>query len=352
MASSERIHVEVTVALVTDANHQVLLIYNDNWGMFTFPMTRRRRSLHGNEPLIQAALRAASQAIGVPVHIVEEDQRPKRLKAKLESGRQLTDKVYTYNVFHTEPHPDFAGRLQIRQPHLWLSPHVVLSGAYEPISESARLILCTVLADFEIPARVQRTSNLIIQRNHPERGLQFLMRRNPDWGFTLPAKRWQPPDSARLEEHPTLALAAAERVAREELGLAVGTDVTLSPATLPGLTTHGVSDTKGAPAYGAATDYMHSLFDATLHHPENLRSDRALAWVTPEEIQYRWTAASHGEPGAPQGPAGEISRTAYEVLAHLGLIAENEDPDIDELANDVIRRFAQRWLDEFGSGHG
>jgi hypothetical protein len=141
-------------------------------------------------------------------------------------------------------------------------------------------------------------------------------------------------------------------VAREELGLEVGTDVTLAPARSPELTTHGTSETKGAPAYGAATDYVHSLFDATLRHPEKLRSERALAWVTPEEILHRWTAASHGEQGAPQGPSGTISRTAYEVLFHLGLIPENEDPDIDELASAEIRKFAKRWFEEFGGSQG
>jgi hypothetical protein len=237
MSDSERVHVEVTVALVTDQNHQVLLIFNDIWGMFTLPMTKRRRSLQRNEPLTRAALRAASEAIGVPVCIVEEDQGPKRLMGKLESGRQLQDKVYTYKVFQTEPHPEFATRLQIRQPHVWLSPHLILSGAYEPISESARFILRAVLSHFEIPTRVQHTSDLVIQRKHPERGLQFLLRRNPDWGFSLPAKRWHPPESAGPEEYPDLALAAAERVAREELGLVVGTDVTLAPARSPELTT-------------------------------------------------------------------------------------------------------------------
>jgi hypothetical protein len=347
MTESGRIHVNVSVAIVTDPNKQVLLPFNDNWGMFTLPMARRRQGHQVKEPATRAAIRAAAEVLAVPVRIVERDQGPKRVLARLESGRELKDKVYTYEVYHVEPHPDFAGGLPIRQPHLWLSPHLVLSGAYDPISESARFILRTVLSDFEIPARIQHTSVLIIERHHPERGLQFLMRRNPDWGFALPAKRWQPPESARPEERPALALAAAERVAREELGLVAATDVTLTPAKLPEFTTHGISETKKIPAF-AETEYVHSLFDAALHHPEKLQSDRALAWVTPAEIHERWTAASHGEQRAPQGDSGRISRTAYEILVNAGLIPEEDDPEIDALANQVIARFNRRWIDEFG----
>jgi hypothetical protein len=250
----------------------------------------------------------------------------------------LLIKNYVYEIYHVEPHPDFADRPQIRQPHLWLSPHLVLSGAYEPISESARVILRAVLEDFEIPTRTQHTSVLIIQRKHPERGLQFLVRRNPHWGYNLPAKRWEPPESAKPEDLPPLAQTAAERVAREELGLGPGKDVTLAPASSPEFTTHGTSETKGAPAHGAETNYIHSLFDATLRPPAKLRSDRDLAWITLEEIRNRYTVASHGEPGA-QGTPGPVSRTTYEILARLGLIPE-------EIVSE-LERLAQVWVDEY-----
>jgi hypothetical protein len=344
---SERIHVNVSVAIVTDHNKQVLLTLNDNWGMFTLPMARRRQGHHSREPATRAAVRAAAEAVGVPVRLVDEDQRASRVLARIESGRQLKDKFYTYDVYHLEPHPDFGDKLRIRQPHLWLSPHFILSGAYDPISESVRFILRGVLADFDIPARIQHTSALIIKRIDPERGLQFLMRRNPDWGFTLPAKRWQPNESARPEERRALALAAAERVAGEELGLSPATDVTLSPSRCALLTTHGISETKKFPAFGE-TNYVHHVFDASLHHPEKLQSERALAWVTPREIDYRWTAASHGEQRAPQAPSGRISRTAHEILLHAGMIPEYDDHEIDELANQIIARFNQRRVDAIG----
>lgn len=154
MTENERIHVKVSVAIVTDQTRQVLLPFNDNWGMFTLPMARRRQWLKRTEPATRAAIRAAAKVLAVPVRLVDKDKGPKRLLARLESGRQLQEKIYTYDVYHVEPHPDFASNLQIRQPHFWVSPHLVLAGAYEPISESARFILRGVISGFEPLARI------------------------------------------------------------------------------------------------------------------------------------------------------------------------------------------------------
>jgi hypothetical protein len=344
MDGSERVHVDVGVALVTDRKQRVLLTLSDHWGSFTLPMTRRRRGPRVNEPPTRSALRAATEVMGVPVRLVETRRPAKPVLGRLQSGRQLVDKIYSYSVFHVEPHPDFADKLQIRPPHLWLSPHLVLSGIYEPISESARFILRNVLADFEIPARIQHASVLIFQRNDPERGRQFLLRWSPNWGYALPAKRWESPESAKDEDRAAAAMTGAQRVAREELGLELGTDATITPAPSPEYTTHGVSLTKGAPAFGEATDYRHSLFDGTLRHADKLRSERPLAWVTEQEVYYGWTAGCEGEGGAPSGHSAKVSRTTLEILSHLGLIAEDIDPE--------IREMAQEWLDEHGAKLG
>jgi hypothetical protein len=232
------------------------------------------------------------------------------------------------------------GWAQIRQPHLWLSPHLVLSGVYEPISESARFILRGALADFGIPARLQHTSVLIVRRDDPARGRQFLVRWNPNWGYALPAKRWDPPESVKAEDRATAALAGAERVAREELGLEPGPDVTLTPAASSEYATHSVSVNEEAPAFGEVTDYQHSLFDAELRHPEKLRSQRPLAWITEDEINQGWTAATQGEPGAPAGPSARVSRATYEILKHLDLIDEAIDPETDRIAESWLREHA------------
>jgi hypothetical protein len=336
MSDPSHPQVEAAVALVTNPNNHILLVLNEHWGKFSLPISKRRRGKLGNEQMPQAAMRAAVEALGVPVRLVEGNH--KRLPVELQSGRQMVIKNYSYDVYHVEAHPDFVDRLHIRAPHLWLSPHLILSGVYEPISESARIIVRSVLKAFEIPARQQHTSTLMISRSDPERGLQFLLRRHPDWGYALPAKRWDGPDPATAEDMARLAKAAAERVVRDELGLEPGKDLTLAPAEAGAVTTHGFSKTKGAPAYEAETDYIHSLFEGSLRHPEKLHSDRALAWVTAEEIRYRRTGASHVDPGSPQASPGQISRTAYEILVHMGLIPEADDREIAALAEQEIAR--------------
>lgn len=329
MASSEQVHVEVAVALVTDASKRVLLTFNDRWGSFTLPMTRRRRGTQANEPTIRAARRAAAEALGVPVRLAEPVQ--KRLPVLLESGRQLVDKIYSYRIFHIEPHPDFAGALHIRQPHAWLSPHWILSGAYEPISESARFILNNVIDDFEIPARVQHTSVVVTHRESAERGRQFLVRWNPAWGYALPAKRWQPAGAAGPEASEAVAQSAAERVVREELGLKTATDMVVTPLSPAQLKTRTVSLNKDAPAYRAATDYIHSLFDGALETSAKLRSKRPLVWVTEEEIHGQQTTGSQPASDEPAARAGPISRTVYEILLALGMIGEFEEaPEVLE----------------------
>lgn len=317
MTGVERPQVEVAVALVTDPKQRVFLTLSESWSAFTPPMDERRRTDQGAEPWSRAALRAAVEALGVPVRLVEGG--PLQLKVPLHSGRELVDKLYTYNVFHVEPHPDFADALQTRKPHLWLSPHQILSGQYEPISWSARFILRDVLHAFDIPARVQHTSVLVAQRVSPERGRQFLLRREAGWGYALPTKRWDPPAQNDPAALAAAALAAAQRVAREELGVEPGRDAAITPATPPEYTNHGISPTKGAPAFGAETDYVHALFRAELRPPGSLRSDQPLAWVTDEEVQLGYTAAADG-PGTEPGPWGRISRTVPEILTHLGLL--------------------------------
>jgi hypothetical protein len=325
--AGENIQASVGVALITDPSQHVLLIFDERWGSFTLPMSRRRAHAHSDEPATRAAIRAAVAAVGVPVRLVQAGGRLRRVLGKLESQRELVDKLYTYTVCHIEPHPDFAGRLQVRRPHVWLSPHLALSGTYEPISETARFILRSVLEHLGISARIQHTSALIIECESPERGRQFLMRWNPDWGYALPAKRWQPGHGAGVEGLEAMAVSAAEQVAREELGLDPGTDVTLSPAPLPRLTTHGVSATKAAPAYGAATDYVHHVFQPELGRPQKLRSKRPLAWVTQEEIHGRWSAGSDSGPSSASPRGGRISQTGYELLVGEGRIAAVDTPE-------------------------
>ena len=77
MADSERAHVDVAVALVTDENQRVLLTFNENWGMFTLPMTGRGRGSQGPEPRTRAVLHAAVDVAHDPAGERDvEEQRP------------------------------------------------------------------------------------------------------------------------------------------------------------------------------------------------------------------------------------------------------------------------------------
>jgi len=84
MSQGSQPQVETAVALVTNRNNQVLLVLNDAWAAFITPMTKRRRGKLENEPMPRAAIRAAVEALGVPVRLVEGEHR--RLSAQLQSG--------------------------------------------------------------------------------------------------------------------------------------------------------------------------------------------------------------------------------------------------------------------------
>ena len=172
MVSDDPMNVEVVVSLVTNPSRRILLTFNERWGAFTLPMTRRRRGRQGNEPLTRAAFRAAGEALGVPVRLVQEDSR--RLAGRLQSGRQLVDKQYRYDVFHVEPHPDFDDRLQIRAA---ACVAFAAFGLWRELTSRflnrPRTIVRGTLKDFGIPARVQHASVVIIERDDPGRGRQF-----------------------------------------------------------------------------------------------------------------------------------------------------------------------------------
>src|SRR5947209_19893742 len=115
MAKRSHISVEVAVAAVTNPEGQLLWVSNDRWGSFTLPMSKRRRGPKLLEPPQRAAMRAAAEALGVPVRV---GPRWAVLPELHLSERSYAVRRYSYEVFPAEPHPDFAGALAIRQPHL------------------------------------------------------------------------------------------------------------------------------------------------------------------------------------------------------------------------------------------
>ena len=297
--------VEVAVAVIMDEADQILWTWNEEWGTFTLPMTKIRAGKEMVEPARCAAVRAAAEALGVPVQV---GSKPWTVIAAMRvSDRDYVVKHYTYHIFRAEAHPDYAAALCIRQPHIWLAAHVALSGVFEPLSHSAREILYNLAKQRLISGRKQETCVLILARDQNGKR-EFLLRWNPNWGFALPAKRKAPEEDA---------LAVAGRVASKELDLDPNTDVTLKPAKTPKIQTFGTSYTTKKPGYGIPTDYDDWVFDAALNNPGKLQSAEPLAWVTKEEIQAGATATEHPVSASSRVPPGKISPTVFQILSTL-----------------------------------
>lgn len=296
--------VEVAVAVIMDQAGRILWTWNEKWGTFSLPMTKIRQSKEMVEPARCAAVRAAGEALGVPVQV----GKPWTIIAGMNvSDRDCVVKHYTYHVFRAEAHPDYGASLCVRQPHIWLAAHVALSGLFEPLSKSASDIFRSLITQGLLSGRKQETCVLIFAQQR-DRTREFLLRWNPTWGYSLPAKRKAPEEDA---------LALARRIASEELGLDPNTDVTLQPAKTPKVQTFGVTPTKEKPGYGAATDYENWVFDATLHDPGKLQLDEHLLWVTEEEIRAGTTAVEQPAPESSTVPQGKISPTVFQILSAL-----------------------------------
>lgn len=304
-------NVDVAVAVIMNPDGQILWTWNDTWGAFSLPMTKLRSCPEMAESPRGAAVRAAAEALGVPVQVGKQWTDLPMMRV---SDRDFAVKHYSYHVFQAGPHPDYSATLRIRQPHLWLAAHVALSGLFEPLSHSACEILRGLVQRGLVSGRKQETSILIVAREHGG-NREFLLRWNPNWGYALPAKRkaaTKGKDAARE------ALAVAQRVAVEELGLDSKSDVNICPAKRPMVETFGVSKTKGKPGLGTATDYQNWIFDAVLQNPDKLKSGEPLIWVSRDEIMAGEVAGKPAADGSLEAPPGKISPTVFQVLSALG----------------------------------
>jgi hypothetical protein len=316
MSNADAPAIEVVVAMVLNAEQQLLWIFNDPWGVFALPMTKRREGPVGVEPPPRASARAAAEVLGVPVVV---GPRWALFAARDLSERQYVVKRYTYHVYPVTPHPDFAGSLHLRQPHLWLPARLALAEEYRPLSYTSRWLVARLIGAGQLPGhRRQATSTLIVQRDENGRRT-FLLRWNPHWGYALPSKR-------RRAEDP--APAAAERVAREELGLELAADVTLTASPVPLFSTYSISKTEGPPAYGAPTEYAHALFDARLRRPDRLRSAEPLVWADDGAIQAGQLDVPQTVPGSPPARPGPVSATVGQILAELDYVPPWVDPSV------------------------
>jgi hypothetical protein len=307
MPTSDFPEVHVSVALILDdARQKFLWTWNPRWRAFSLPKSRVRpiegmREVHVEAAARAAAERAAAEALGVPVVV----HHALRLTPILErSGRDGRLKAYTYEAFRAGPHDQFAKQVVLRQPHVWLASHEALGGDFRPLAASSVKVMGQLVEAELVPGRRQLASTVLLTRG-PEDAPEYLMRLNPDWGYFFPSKRRREGESA---------LAAAERVATQELGLEPGVTVTLRPMSGGPLVYNDQSDSAEV-----ATFYVHTPFVAVLHDGAHLASRGDLVWVPLADVVAGQTAAPKTPAGA-AGPAGKVSRTARRVLEFVGHI--------------------------------
>jgi hypothetical protein len=145
------------VAVVITRNGQVLTLFHKRWGAFTLPLTKRRTwtdqaradQLAG-ETWVEAATRAAAEALGVPL---PHSHLPRPLEVDVQpfqhSGRDRRWKHYTFRVFSLPLGGDeLTDRLTVPRPVdgaavAWLTAAQVLS--FHPISPTATRVVEAVL---------------------------------------------------------------------------------------------------------------------------------------------------------------------------------------------------------------
>ncbi len=304
---------EVAVAVVMDQSKQILWTWNDNWCAFTLPMTKIRSGQGIVEPARYAAIRAAAEALGVPAEV---GQLWATLPMTRVSDRDWSVKHYTYHVFPAEAHADFAARICIRQPHIWLPAHAATSGLFRPLSHSAKDILRELIKRGRIEGRKQGTCVLIVERR--ENGMnKFLLRWNPAWGFALPTKRKPLTDNPSVND----SSAVVQRILSDELGLKADAGVACQPASIPIVLTFSISRDKSAPGFGAATDYTNWIFEAKIPDTAKLDSAEPLAWVSEEEIRAGVISPQSAVAGSKDAASRKISPMVFQVLSAMDKIS-------------------------------
>jgi len=290
----------VSVAFITNAQGEILWVWDDEWGCFALAMTRPRVGASAIESPEYAARRAAARALGVPVRIGHHVSLDPEVFV---SGRDLTRRRYRFDVYRAEAHPDFANRV-VSVPHIWLAPHRALGNRYEPLSESCRWIVASLADQGFLPGRSQYTGALIIRRDHHDKQ-QFLLRREAGWGYALPTKRRKPEETYRE---------AAERVAREELGLIPEKNVNLEPTRLCVVTSRDHSQSEQTETF-----YCHGVFDATLVGTPAFTSTAPLVWVDAKTI-IAGAVRDHLTFDGKKAPDDRVSPTTVHILQELDYV--------------------------------
>jgi hypothetical protein len=139
--------VPVAVTLIMFGG-DLLLVYNPRWRAFTLPMTKRRCWPNPDggceafsESWEDAAMRNMAEWLGrtftaPPQHVLD-------LEACQHSGRDLRTRQYHFRLFAASA--DRADERVVWAPTECLSPDEILDPARRPVSETARLLVRSLL---------------------------------------------------------------------------------------------------------------------------------------------------------------------------------------------------------------
>jgi hypothetical protein len=285
----------VSYAIIRDPEGDLLWVL-DGRGIFTLPKVLLNAGATESERRF-AALRAGSAALGVPVLADHHVKLPPEYRA---ACRDIPPGRFGFDAYRVTPHPDFAQAVAVRQPHVWLPPHRSLRRGYEPFSNSARCVVAALAERGFLPGRSQYTGVIVLSRTGNGRK-QFLLRHEPDWGYGLPTKRRR-----RGETY----AAAAERVARDELGLDPA-GLALRPASETVVTDREVSRSEQA-----LTFYCHGVFETELPPGGQLHSANPLVWVDAATVLGGQVRGQHDTDGRRAADAA-VSPTAVHILQEL-----------------------------------
>jgi hypothetical protein len=130
--------VDVAVTLILDGE-RILLIYNESWGAFTLPMTKRKRpdpptagDANDGEDWLDAAARPVVECLGRPNRPVPvlEDFVPESQFSR----RRQVNVIYRYKTFKVNFEK---GDRVIAPTYTWLTASEILEGNLHPISQTA-----------------------------------------------------------------------------------------------------------------------------------------------------------------------------------------------------------------------
>ena len=135
--------VDVAVTLILKDN-SFLLVYNEKWGTFTLPMTKRKLPENQEtadeddcEDWPDAAARPVVECLGRlsrPTQVLEDF-----LPESYFSSRRQTPAIYRYKTFKV--YFEDGDQIVAKTPTVWLTASEILKGDWHPISQTAKDII-------------------------------------------------------------------------------------------------------------------------------------------------------------------------------------------------------------------